>query len=41
MPTERQVIALLTLLGSVAALSFAAYNVYLAFSNNTLQVAKK
>jgi hypothetical protein len=34
MVSERQVIAILTVVGSVAALGFALYNLYYAFTYN-------
>jgi hypothetical protein len=41
MPTERQIVAILALLGATVTLGLAVYNVYLSFSNNSLRVINK
>jgi hypothetical protein len=41
MATEKQIASLLILASATVGLLFAAYNCYVTFSNNTLQVAKK
>jgi hypothetical protein len=40
MVTEKQIIALLTLVGASAAFGFAIFNVYLVFKNGNGQSAK-